>query len=149
MASIVPEKFLRRYKNGLEIYDIEGKLETLPDNFFDEYADIEWLAIFRTNIVGLPASFGKLIKLTSLKLYETRIKSLPESMGMFSRLENLDLRSNMLDLDVELIKLAGLSSLRQLRLHGYRGNHFPQTIALLKHLRYFHVGRSLKLKFAL
>ncbi|NIG56729.1 leucine-rich repeat domain-containing protein [Chitinophaga sp. Cy-1792] len=131
------------YSHHLSIYDYNGVLPPLQEDFFLQYPLVKELTIHIKGCTSLPASFDTLLHLEKLDI-GINIKTFPESISQMQYLRSLRLNSSNMDFNKEASRLATLPVLEELILVGYRGNTFPYNISLLQSLTDLHLPEKKK-----
>jgi len=86
--------------------------ETLPDNFFDGYKDLQMILFQNIRIDKLPTSFEKLTSLKSVSMIACKLKQIPLEITKLRLLECLHLCCNKLtSVRPELCQLQNLTDL--------------------------------------
>jgi Leucine-rich repeat (LRR) protein len=112
----------------LRIFDFNGELKELPEDFFLQYPDLKSLDVHALDLTVLPSSVNTLKQLEILNIDYTKLKKLPA----LEHLKELHItNNNLIDFDKEGGKLTGLTALT---LGGYRGNTLPKKLVLLQSL---------------
>ncbi|SEW29636.1 Leucine rich repeat-containing protein [Chitinophaga sp. YR573] len=134
------EQFLSFDSNRqhLRIFDFNGELKELPEDFFRQYPDLKSLDVHALDLAALPSSVNTLKQLEILNIDYTKLKQLPA----LAHLKELHItNNNLIDFDKEGGKLIGLTALT---LGGYRGNTLPQKLVLLQSLETLKLTNSKK-----
>ncbi|KAF5743740.1 disease resistance protein RPM1-like isoform X2 [Tripterygium wilfordii] len=149
--SILP-KTARRISNYTDIVKIASNVEELQPRYFcleitappdGNSLDFQWAKFLRmldledSGPKSLPDEIGNLIHMTYLGLKGTDIDQLPPKVGNLQYLQTLDIRRcrNFAELSTEVLKLAGLRSLKMFITFNGGGKKPPAGLSGWKNLQ--------------
>lgn len=141
--SIAFEKFITIDEDGIDIFDHDGELTTIPDNYFDQVKEVNTVRLFAKNLTDIPTSLNEVKVMKSVTLGASKLKSIPDFVFNSPQLVSLTIDSNQLRITDDILEL---NQIQQLSIRGFYGKKWPEQFGQFTQLKKLEIGHELKKK---